>query len=57
MTRMLSNADPALRRAWHPVARSNEVASAPIRARLLGEDWMLVRLPGDEADSISTGER
>ncbi len=41
----LSNTDPALRRAWHPVARSNEVTDAPYRARLLGQDWVLVRLP------------
>lgn len=51
MTRMLSNADPALRRAWHAVARSNEVTSAPIRARLMGEDWMLVRLGGQNETS------
>ena len=48
MTRMLANSDPALRRAWHAVARSNEVGRAPIRARLMGEDWMLVRLPGKD---------
>jgi vanillate O-demethylase monooxygenase subunit len=41
----LSNTDPALRRAWHPVARSNEVTDTPYRARLLGEDWVLVRMP------------
>lgn len=43
--RMLSNVEPALRRAWHPVARSAAVTNAPMRTRLLGEDWMLVRLP------------
>src|SRR4051794_2807940 len=42
---MLSNTDPALRRAWHAVARSNEVTTAPRASRLLGEDWVLVRLP------------
>jgi phenylpropionate dioxygenase-like ring-hydroxylating dioxygenase large terminal subunit len=42
---MLGNADSALRRAWHPVSRSDEVTGAPTRARLLGDDWMLVRLP------------
>ena len=45
MTRMLANADPALRRAWHAVARSKDVGTAPIRVRLLGEEWVLVRLP------------
>jgi vanillate O-demethylase monooxygenase subunit len=44
-TRMLSNTDPALRRAWHPVARSNEVATVPRKTRLLGDDWVVVRLP------------
>jgi vanillate O-demethylase monooxygenase subunit len=43
--RSLSNSDPALRRAWHPVARGVEVGSTPLRVRLLGEDWVLVRLP------------
>lgn len=43
--RMLANADPALRRAWHPVARSNEVTTTPRRTRLLGDDWVIVRLP------------
>jgi phenylpropionate dioxygenase-like ring-hydroxylating dioxygenase large terminal subunit len=45
VTRMLSNTDPALRRAWHPVARSNEVTATPMTTRLLGDDWVLVRLP------------
>jgi phenylpropionate dioxygenase-like ring-hydroxylating dioxygenase large terminal subunit len=44
-TRMLSNTDPALRRAWHAVARSNEITTVPRTARLLGEDWVVVRLP------------
>ena len=47
VTRMLANTDPALRRAWHPVARSNEVTATPITARLLGDDWVLVRLPDE----------
>jgi len=45
VTRMLANTDPGLRRAWHPVARSNEVGDTPFATRLLGEDWVLVRLP------------
>ena len=43
--RMLANADAVLRRAWHPVARGNEVTTAPLRTRLLGDDWVVVRLP------------
>ncbi|MCU1484503.1 MAG: hypothetical protein JWN67_1249 [Actinomycetia bacterium] len=41
----LSNTDPALRHGWHPVARSEAVGAEPVKARLLGEDWVLVRLP------------
>ncbi len=41
---MLSNVDPALRRAWHPVARAEEVGPGPLAVRLLGEDWVVVRL-------------
>ena len=43
--RLLANTDFALRRAWHPIARSNEVTATPRTARLLGEEWVLVRLP------------
>jgi phenylpropionate dioxygenase-like ring-hydroxylating dioxygenase large terminal subunit len=42
---MLSNTDPALRRAWHVVARSSEVGVDPLAVRLLGDPWVLVRLP------------
>jgi len=45
---MLANTDPALRRAWHVVARSADVGHVPIQARLLGEPWVLVRLPTAE---------
>jgi vanillate O-demethylase monooxygenase subunit len=49
--RRLSNTDPALRRAWHPVARSNEISTTPRVARLLGEDWVVVRLPDGNGGS------
>ena len=42
---MLSNTDPALRRAWHVVAQSAEIGVDPVAVRLLGEQWALVRLP------------
>jgi phenylpropionate dioxygenase-like ring-hydroxylating dioxygenase large terminal subunit len=45
---VLSNVDPALRRGWHPVARSKDVSAQPLRVRLLDEDWVLVRLPDGE---------
>ena len=48
---MLSNTDPALRRAWHPVARSNEVTTVPRPTRLLGDDWVVVRLPDGSGGS------
>lgn len=40
----LSNTHPALRRCWHPVARSADVGRGPERVLLLGEPWVLVRL-------------
>ncbi|CAN5541387.1 molybdenum cofactor-independent xanthine hydroxylase subunit HpxD [soil metagenome] len=43
----LTNTDPALRRAWHPVARSGEVTNAQVKVTLLGEDWVLARLGRD----------
>jgi vanillate O-demethylase monooxygenase subunit len=42
----LGNVDPVLRRAWHPVARSDEVTDRPLRVRLLGESWVLARMGG-----------
>ena len=49
MSIRLGNTDRALRRAWHPVARSTEVGTEPVSIRLLGEDWVLVRLPDPDA--------
>jgi vanillate O-demethylase monooxygenase subunit len=43
----LGNTQPALRRAWHPVATAEEVAAkdgAPLRVLLLDEPWVLVTL-------------
>lgn len=47
--RALTNVEPALRRGWHPVARSAEVGDggSPWRAVLLGEPWVVVRLDGE----------
>ncbi|MCU1345226.1 MAG: putative oxidoreductase, Rieske [2Fe-2S] region [Acidimicrobiia bacterium] len=42
---LLANDDPGLRRAWHPVARSSEVGAHPHPVTLLGQHWVLVRLP------------
>jgi phenylpropionate dioxygenase-like ring-hydroxylating dioxygenase large terminal subunit len=53
--RWLSNTDPALRRCWHPVARSAEVGGEPVPIRLLGEDWTLVREPALVADPLPAG--
>ncbi len=43
---LLTNTHPALRHAWHPVARAAEVADRPRRVVLLGEPWVLVRAGG-----------
>ena len=42
----LHNTHPALRRCWHPVARSADVTDRPVRTVLLGEPWVLVRVDG-----------
>jgi vanillate O-demethylase monooxygenase subunit len=42
---VLTNADPALRRGWHVVAASDEIGRDPVQVWLLGEPWVLVRLP------------
>lgn len=42
----LANDDPRLGHAWHPVARSEEVAGQPVRTWLLGQPWVLARLAG-----------
>jgi phenylpropionate dioxygenase-like ring-hydroxylating dioxygenase large terminal subunit len=42
----LDNTTPALRRAWHVVATSEEVTENPRQVWLLGEPWCLVRLDG-----------
>lgn len=42
----LSNVNPALARAWHPVARTDEVGDEPLAVELLGQPWVLVRLDG-----------
>jgi phenylpropionate dioxygenase-like ring-hydroxylating dioxygenase large terminal subunit len=39
----LGNVDPALRRAWHPIARSSDVTTTPRKETLLGVDWVLYR--------------
>jgi vanillate O-demethylase monooxygenase subunit len=43
----LDNCDPSLRRAWHPVALSTEVAEGEVRqVTLLGERWAVARIGG-----------
>ena len=43
-SRWFTNEHPALRRCWHPVARSTDVTDAPISVTLLGERWCVARL-------------
>jgi len=42
----LTNVDPALSRAWHPVAHCAEVGTAPIQVMLVGRLWTLRRVSG-----------
>ena len=44
----IDNLHPALRRGFHPVCRSSDVAEGQILAvRLLGEDWAVARIGGN----------
>jgi phenylpropionate dioxygenase-like ring-hydroxylating dioxygenase large terminal subunit len=47
--RLLHNIHPAMRHCWHPVARSNEVVSQPVRTLLLGQPLVLFRSEGKVA--------
>src|SRR5258705_5817765 len=42
--RWVDNESDGLDRAWHAVALSSEVGDRPMAVRLLGKDWVLVRL-------------
>ncbi len=43
---VLTNLDPALRHAWHPVALASELDNGPQAVRLLGEEWQIWRESG-----------
>jgi phenylpropionate dioxygenase-like ring-hydroxylating dioxygenase large terminal subunit len=44
---VIDNAHPALRRSFHPVCRSSDVADDTLtRVTLLGEDWAVARIGG-----------
>jgi vanillate O-demethylase monooxygenase subunit len=45
--RLLTNTDPSLRAAWHPVALVDEVGPDPVQIWLLGEPWVLVKGAAD----------
>ncbi|MCU1357783.1 MAG: hypothetical protein JWM89_3201 [Acidimicrobiales bacterium] len=49
MTHVLTNLDPSLRSAWHPVLRTSDLGDEPVAVRLLGEHWVVVRLDGEVA--------
>jgi phenylpropionate dioxygenase-like ring-hydroxylating dioxygenase large terminal subunit len=53
MTLMLSNTDPALRRCWLVAAKSDHVGADPLPVRLVGEDWVLVRVGGRGAGPVA----
>jgi hypothetical protein len=43
---VLTNVDHVLLRAWHPIARSDEVGAAPVQSMLVGRLWTLRRVSG-----------
>jgi vanillate O-demethylase monooxygenase subunit len=51
----LGNDHPALRRCWHPIERSSAIGSAPHRAVLLGEPWVLWRT--DTGELVAFADR
>jgi len=58
VTRALTSTDPALRRCWHPVARTEDVLDHRNGVMLLGEPWVLYRSAGTVrafADRCPTG--
>lgn len=44
---VLTNVDPSLRAAWHPVLRLSDLGDQPVAITLLGEPWVVVRLDGE----------
>jgi phenylpropionate dioxygenase-like ring-hydroxylating dioxygenase large terminal subunit len=56
-TGTLSNVDPALRHAWYPVAYSDEVKGEPVAVRLLGESWVLARVPDGAGSTMLAAYR
>jgi phenylpropionate dioxygenase-like ring-hydroxylating dioxygenase large terminal subunit len=48
----LGNTDASLRRAWHPVARVAAVGAEPVAVQLLGERWVVYRVPGTGPEGI-----
>jgi len=53
----LNNTHPALRRAWHPVARSGEIGGQPVRVELLGEPYVLFRSGAAGNDLVAFVDR
>lgn len=43
---VLTNVDPSLRSAWHPVLRTADLGDDPVAVTLLGEHWVVARLDG-----------
>ncbi len=46
-TRYLGNLNSGLRSFFHPVAFSSDIQDRPVRARLMGQDWVLYRFDGE----------
>jgi vanillate O-demethylase monooxygenase subunit len=53
----LNNTHPALRRAWHPVARSTEIGEEPVRVELLGEPYVVFRAQGEAGEPVAFVDR
>jgi phenylpropionate dioxygenase-like ring-hydroxylating dioxygenase large terminal subunit len=53
----LSNTHPALRRAWHPVARASEIGEQPVRVELLGEPYVVFRTAAEGGEPVAFVDR
>jgi hypothetical protein len=57
-TTELTNVDPALLRAWHPVALAEQVGAGPVQVMVVGRLWTVRRISGRVvADPVPYGLR
>ncbi len=53
----LGNTHAALRRAWHPVARSGEIGEEPVRVEVLAQPYVVFRTAGGVGQLVAFADR